>query len=594
MESFNQSLQEIVLGAYLYGLFQKFGNRVFDLLTENKSLFSRFADFNFLYDILSDKTTPAKTIIAKAYRLSLPDDDTNNGLNPEEILKSVFCRLSDGGAMPDIQYYDIKPLSIDAIFPSAKAPKPDKNQLFSLFVNELRQVAKNAPDTQSGFLQVFDTLLKKYFWCIPTLGGGDVSLYDHIRISVAVTACLSQTPNAEKPFCMVAGDFSGIQKYIFAVARTSAKGVAKRLRARSFLVDATVSAVAHALTDKLNLPRMNILMLTGGKFYILMPNNEHTQTILSDFTTFAEAHFFDSYKGEIAINLASYCFEEDGLKNYSQTLTSLLRVLSKKKASPFASALTSNNGQSWNESAFAIYDDLANKTICTSCYHALINADDETCVACEDSKQLGGLLPKIKYIVYSKDAGDYRLFDNYYISVFADMPKNCRGYLVEQLNDFTINPAHARLPLSLRVMANRIPINDEGEVITFSELAEKSTGTKKLGILKADVDNLGYLFADGLRHGKTHYGTIARVNTLSRMLEYFFSGYVNELLSTQFTDIYSVFSGGDDLFVIGPWDKLPAFALTLQRHLSVLCRTTQALRYPRQSLSPTPRTTLQP
>ena len=117
-------------------------------------------------------------------------------------------------------------------------------------------------------------------------------------------------------------------------------------------------------------------------------------------------------------------------------------------------------------------------------------------------------------------------------------------------------------------MANHIPTDRaDGDVMTFDDMAEESRGTKRLAVLKADVDTLGYIFADGLRTGKRHFGTISRVNTMSRFLEIFFSGYVNQLISQreEYRNVYSVFSGGDDLFLIGPWDVIPHLAVEISR-----------------------------
>lgn len=76
----------------------------------------------------------------------------------------------------------------------------------------------------------------------------DVSLYDHLRLTAAIAACLylyheetgTLTDSALKAkdqperFVLLVGDVSGIQDYLFDIASTGAGGVARRLRARSF------------------------------------------------------------------------------------------------------------------------------------------------------------------------------------------------------------------------------------------------------------------------------------------------------------------------------------------------------------------------
>ena len=49
--------------------------------------------------------------------------------------------------------------------------------------------------------------------------------------------------------------------------------------------------------------------------------------------------------------------------------------------------------------------------------------------------------------------------------------------------------------------------------------------------------------------------SISRFCSLSRMLETFFAGYLQMRLESDFKDLYTVFSGGDDFFIVGPWNR---------------------------------------
>ena len=66
----------------------------------------------------------------------------------------------------------------------------------------------------------------------------------------------------------------------------------------------------------------------------------------------------------------------------------------------------------------------------------------------------------------------------------------------------------------------------EKEIFSFEELAEKSQGSKKLGAVRMDVDNLGKIFTSGLPENQRN---ITRISSLSRMMNYFFKGYLNLL-----------------------------------------------------------------
>ena len=87
-----------------------------------------------------------------------------------------------------------------------------------------------------------------------------------------------------------------------------------------------------------------------------------------------------------------------------------------------------------------------------------------------------------------------------------------------------------------------------------------------LAILKGDVDSLGRIFTDGFSNVvlnvldkkiKLDINTISRVSTLSRLLEFYFTEVLkNKLIKKKFKNIYTVFSGGDDLFVIGHYREI--------------------------------------
>ncbi len=100
-------------------------------------------------------------------------------------------------------------------------------------------------------------------------------------------------------------------------------------------------------------------------------------------------------------------------------------------------------------------------------------------------------------------------------------------------------------------------------------------GIQAIGILKADVDQLGLLMACGL--GEKEF-TISRLATLSRQLHFFFAVYLPHLLKAneRFKDVYTVFAGGDDLFLIGPWSCMIDLAAWLcSRFADYTCQNEQ-------------------
>lgn len=530
------------------------------LIARYESLFQRYCPLPALYEALSGRGELAG-ILAQAARLAQGAHGADGGAGG--ALRVIFGGLSveEGGQAP--LYYPVRPLSADrGMFPVPAAQEGEAALAAqrAAFYRDMDRIAPNPPRDGAAFVQLLDTVLQTYTWCLPgRWGDGDVSLYDTARITAAIAACLGQHQGGEHPFLLISGDFSGIQSYLFAAARTSAREVAKRLRARSFLIDATISALAHTAARRLEVPCQNLLMLCGGKFQLLAPNRPEQAQRLEALRRETDRYLFERYKGEISVNLAWISFGPEGFSDYGGTVTRLAQRLREEKNRPFAGRLAGEEG--WREEAFSLYGDLSGKHLCPACQSRLIPREEQTCGACALQASVGRRLARADTLWYSHGGGEVELLEDCYLSFSP--PERAEVFQVVRLNRWEIPPELTCYPLAVRPMASNLPTGPDGEPLTFSHLAARSPGGSQLGVFKADVDNLGYLFADGFRGGGQG-GTVGRVVTLSRMLELFFAGYVNTLLKQKYPAVYSVFSGGDDLFLIGPWDALAHLAVELE------------------------------
>ena len=116
---------------------------------------------------------------------------------------------------------------------------------------------------------------------------------------------------------------------------------------------------------------------------------------------------------------------------------------------------------------------------------------------------------------------------------------------------------------------------------SFSQLAESSRGANRIGVLRMDVDNLGRIFTQGF---KKETRSLSRLASLSRQLNLFFKYYINSIckgelganlkcldLSEKSTqrnmgrNISIVYSGGDDLFLVGAWDEVTEIAFDIEK-----------------------------
>jgi hypothetical protein len=126
-------------------------------------------------------------------------------------------------------------------------------------------------------------------------------------------------------------------------------------------------------------------------------------------------------------------------------------------------------------------------------------------------------------------------------------------------------------------------MRDEQKALGFSNLAKASIGSQLIGVLRMDVDNLGELFT---RKIPAESLIPVRTSTLSRLLTHFFTDFINALCqdeglppdqkepfwlfpegrldsSSKKRWVSVVYSGGDDLFIVGAWSEVIELAFDI-------------------------------
>jgi CRISPR-associated protein Csm1 len=109
-------------------------------------------------------------------------------------------------------------------------------------------------------------------------------------------------------------------------------------------------------------------------------------------------------------------------------------------------------------------------------------------------------------------------------------------------------------------------LSGNGSIVSFEELAGNDEGAGILAALKADVDNLGAIFACGLcdEKGAQESGnTFSRFSSLSRSFHHFFSYYISRLAAEKEYKVYTVFAGGDELFIVGNFKDIVDLSLDI-------------------------------
>src|SRR5690606_3646260 len=104
---------------------------------------------------------------------------------------------------------------------------------------------------------------------------------------------------------------------------------------------------------------------------------------------------------------------------------------------------------------------------------------------------------------------------------------------------------------------------------TFDEFCQKESeeAFHRLGVLRMDVDDLGYIFQNGIPPERA---TLSRYAALSRSFDYFFSGYLNTIQQAIAPNTsFIIYSGGDDLFIVASWEDAVKLAKQIRDDFKV-------------------------
>lgn len=151
-----------------------------------------------------------------------------------------------------------------------------------------------------------------------------------------------------------------------------------------------------------------------------------------------------------------------------------------------------------------------------------------------------------------------------------------QGEAVERI--YTKNRVFASLP-----QATRLYVGEYAAARQMSELAAGSAGITRLAVCRMDVDNLGHAFVAGYRRlgekdvkKRDVYVNICRTAAFSRQMSLFFKCYINHILSAPAEDggrlsVAIVYSGGDDVFLVGAWQDVITAAQRIQSSFEAFC-----------------------
>lgn len=421
----------------------------------------------------------------------------------------------------------------------------------------------------------------------------DVSLYDHAKTTAGIAACVytyliaqgvhdyksalfnketSSRYYAEEMFLLYSCDMSGIQSFIYNI---SGDGALKQLRARSMYLELLLEDVADELLDRLQLTRANLLYTGGGHAYLLLPNTDQVKAELANFDRELNAWFVDTYRTDLYLATAWVPCSADDLSNKTDTAHAdgqryrdLYRELTRKLS---AAKVNRYDAETLRGLNFGSKHEFDHARECTECHRSdvSINADGKCPLCANLGKISKQLVDKNVFAVTQQGEGLDLPFGRHLAMYAKDAYRKQKSEVVRV---YTKNDWDAGLRLATHIWMGdyTAKVNDESKrfkiyasqgVTLPQEDGDLARGVERLGVLRADVDNLGATFVNGLPSSKV---SISRTTTLSRSLSYFFKKQINDVLKAGGYQLQIIYSGGDDMFIVGNWSDVIYAALDIR------------------------------
>lgn len=522
--------------------------------------------------------------LASGFEREKFDDYNSNADFESENFKTQRLR----NIFDETKEYKIDVLHVENIF--SESEKSNQNEYISLwkkFIYDLEKIDKGNRHTD---LATIEYLLKKHTTFIPssttfTKGGYDavkanIPLYDHLKTTALFSGAIEamdklnrdnvinyykKAPSdiEQNDFMLIAGDFFGIQKFIFD--KVEAKKASKILRAKSAYIQILTKIVAISLCEKLGLSRLAIISDSAGKFEILAPNKEQNKEIIAEFKKELNAHFVKEFYGQTGVGV---CYAECSLADFIGTSTRDYQKLRTKLSLEVEKMKFNKFNLPHNESfVFEIDENLNNQNLCPLCNKRKKAENKTECETCSNFIKIGTELSKENFLVITKDETAIHIFDDFYIK-FIENPKVYKNSIaIYDLSNTSEFRGYAKWELSSYVAKDKDFLPLTFEILANSSVKENEHGgVKALMALKADVDGMG----DFIKNS-TITDSFAKFNFFSRMVDYYFSVYVPHLMSKKYQNTYTIFAGGDDLFILGAWDEVIGLSKEIRNDFRKFC-----------------------
>lgn len=556
-----------------------------------------------------------QNLIADAAQIAAGTAKTSaNATNLRPLFAAIRLH-NDQPAGNDKLHYPHAPLNPRSIFPGSDVASAD---LWQAFLAGLQQIPKAHRNHWPLWLDHFDTLWQSVAHAVPAAHSADVSLYDHSKTTAALATALWLRRDAaedSKEILLIQGDFFGIQNFIFAAGSATNRCAAKILRGRSFHVSLFAEVAALKVLEACALPPTAQIQNAAGKFLILAPNTAAVRAAVARARVEMNAWLLEHCYGQVALGIATQTANRDEFSDpqrFRALIDESFRVLERAKLQRFdltgsaPTALpveypngvcpydqrlpatgTANNPQpailsadqiTIGEQLFKIGEQPFKKD-------RLLILDRDIAIHPEDKKAKKLQLPIFGYtIAFTADEEISGYFGK---AAEQGELRRCWDFSLPQLDNDSVWHGYARRYINAYVPRFRDedllardkyramedennPAPEQNAPKTFNHLACEERqpednngwhGKIAIATLKGDVDNLGSIFQKGLEAP-----SLAKMAALSRQMNQFFSLWLPAYCAAHARNTYTVFAGGDDFFLIGPWLQIQALAAAMREN----------------------------
>jgi len=449
-----------------------------------------------------------------------------------------------------------------------------------------------------------------------------LALYDY-KQATSVSISDIRADSDKFPLLLSCWDISGIQKFIYNISGTKAS---VSLKGRSFYLQLLMETIKQMVLDHSDIKGFSgqIVYSSGGKMFVILPNTENCKNVLRKVHEKLEEIIWNEHKEALYVSHGFIEFRcisarQGGVRIKTENKVPLDGTISDL----WDQVIRVTSANKYNK-----YKNLLNRKVSLKPFGQW-GRDYELCAVTGIEGRIGKELVKLgEDLIVSKivrqqiDLGQ-ALKDADYIITYLDQDVKGNSYLMTRMNEkksmhltigesgihhylfdqeeLTNNEAEFRKITSVDVSKVRRINNTDFHQITalkgkrsvygyefyggntqaynekerrnktFEELCYNgSYKSTYLGVLRMDVDGLGKIFRDGLSE---KLRSLAAYSTLSAQLDWFFSGYLNTIRnSKEFNEYVNIiYSGGDDVFAVGRWDKIILFAEQVRNDFRRYC-----------------------